>query len=69
MLIYLRRKEHNWMEKSEKYIFLGYSDVIKAYTFLDVKNNKLVISRDAIFDEKPTSKDKKIKNIAIISSN
>ena len=43
----------------------------KGYRLLDVKTNKLVVSRDVIFDEKTTFnwKDKKIKNIAIISSN
>ena len=58
-------------EKSKKCVFLGYSDVTKGYRLLDVKTNKLVVSRDVIFDEKITSnwEDKKIENIAIISSN
>ena len=58
-------------EKSHKCVFLGYSDVTKGYRFLDVKTNKLVVSRDVIFDEKTTWnwEDKKIENSAIISSN
>ena len=39
-------------EKSQKCVFLGNSDVTKGYRFLDVKTNKLVVSRDVIFDEK-----------------
>ena len=39
-------------EKSQKCVFLGYSDVTKVYRLLHVKTNKLVISRDVIFDEK-----------------
>ena len=58
-------------EKSKKCVFLGYSDVTKGYWLFDVKTNKLIISRDAIFDEKITWnwEDKKIENTAIISSN
>ena len=40
-------------EKSQrKCIFLGYSDMTKGYKFFDVKTNKLVVSRDVMFDEK-----------------
>ena len=58
-------------EKSQKCVFLGYSDVTKGYKLLDVKTNKLVVSRDVIFDEKTiwNWEDKKIENTAIISSN
>lgn len=58
-------------EESQKCIFLDYSDVTKVYRLLDVKTNKLVVSRDVIFDEKTTWnwEDKKIENTAIISSN
>ena len=57
-------------EKSQKYVFLGYSDVTKGYRLLDVKTNKLVVSRDVIFYEKTWNwEDKKIENTAIISSN
>ena len=43
----------------------------KGYRLLDVKTNKLVVSRDVIFDEKTTWnwEDKKIENTTIISSN
>ena len=39
-------------EKGQKCVFRGYSDVTKEYRLLDVKTNKLVVSRDVIFDEK-----------------
>ena len=57
--------------KSQKCILLGYSDMTKGYRLLDVNINKLVVSRDVIFNEKPTwnFEDKKIENTAIISSN
>ena len=41
-------------EKSQKCVFLGYSDVTKGYRLLYVKTNKFVVSRDVIFDEKTT---------------
>jgi len=40
------------VKKSQKCIFLDYSDVTKDYRLVDVKTNKLVVSRDVIFDEK-----------------
>ena len=39
-------------EKSQKCVFLGYSDVTKGYRLLDVKTKELVVSRDVIFYEK-----------------
>ena len=67
----LAQKRTKLHEKSQKCVFLGYSDVTKGYRLVDVKTNKLIISRDAIFDEKITWnwEDKKIENTAIISSN
>ena len=59
-------------KKSQKCVFLGYSDVTKGYRLPDVKTNKLVVSRDVIFDEKTTwnwEDKKKIENTAIISLN
>ena len=69
--MYLLRKEKKLDEKSQKCLFLSYSDVTKAYWLLDVKTNKLVVSRDVIFYGKTTRnwKDKNIVNTAIISSN
>ena len=53
MLMHLLRKEQNLMKKvKKKCIFLRYSDVTKGYKLFDFKTNKLVVSRDVIFDEK-----------------
>ncbi|KAH9723491.1 hypothetical protein KPL70_007130 [Citrus sinensis] len=38
-------------EKGEKYLFIGYSDESKGYWLLNPTTNKLVISRDVVFDE------------------
>ena len=48
----LAQKRTKLHEKSQKCVFLGYSDVTKGYRLVDVKTNKLVVSRDVIFDEK-----------------
>lgn len=39
-------------DKSEKCIFVGYSERSKAYKLYNPKTNKIVISRDVNFDEK-----------------
>uniref|UniRef100_A0A2N9G9X7 Uncharacterized protein n=1 Tax=Fagus sylvatica TaxID=28930 RepID=A0A2N9G9X7_FAGSY len=38
-------------KKGEKYIFIGYNDESKGFRLLNPKSNKLVVSRDVIFDE------------------
>ncbi|KAG6481465.1 hypothetical protein ZIOFF_058069 [Zingiber officinale] len=38
-------------EKSEKLVFIGYNNESKGYRLIDPKTNKLVISRDVIFNE------------------
>lgn len=38
-------------EKSENYIFVSYSKESKGYQFFSLKMNKLVLSRDIVFDE------------------
>ena len=38
-------------DKSEKCIFIGYSEYSKAYRFFNPVSHKVVVSRDAIFDE------------------
>ncbi|KAH9664737.1 Integrase catalytic domain-containing protein [Citrus sinensis] len=38
-------------EKGEKYLFIGYSDESNGYRLLNPTTNKLVISRDVVFDE------------------
>ena len=55
----------------KKCIFLRYSDVTKGYKLFDFKTNKLVVSRDVIFDEKTTWnwEDKKIENTTVLSLN
>jgi len=37
--------------KSEACVFIGYYDHSKAYKFYNPKSHKIIISRDAIFDE------------------
>lgn len=43
---------HKLDEVSEKCIFVGYSTQSKGYRLYNLKTNKLVISRDVLFDEK-----------------
>ena len=38
-------------EKGENLIFIGYSDESKGYRLFNLATNKLVVSRDVIFDE------------------
>ena len=38
-------------EKSEKFVFIGYDPKSKGYKFYNPSNGKIVISRDAEFDE------------------
>jgi hypothetical protein len=38
-------------KKSEKFIFVGYSDEMKGYRLYNLETKKLIIRRDAIFDE------------------
>ena len=38
-------------KKGEKLIFIGYSDESKGYRLFNPNTNKLVLSRDVIFDE------------------
>ena len=39
--------------KSRQCIFLGYHKGVKGFKLWDPKLNKVVISRDVVFDEKP----------------
>lgn len=39
-------------DKSKKMVFIGYESGTKGYRFFDPIANKLVVSRDVIFDEK-----------------
>jgi hypothetical protein len=47
-----KEKRYKLDEKSEKYIFVGYSSMSKGYRLYNLKNNKIIISRDILFDEK-----------------
>ena len=39
--------------KSQKLLFVGYSETQKAYRFFDRSTRKITVSRDAIFCESP----------------
>ena len=39
--------------KSRQCIFLGYQKWVKSFKLWDLKANKVVISRDVVFDKKP----------------
>jgi len=41
-------------EKARECMFIGYADGVKGYRLYDIKDRKIVISRDVIFDETPT---------------
>ena len=43
---------HKLDETSEKCIFMGYSSKSKGYRLFNLKKNKLIICRDALFNEK-----------------
>lgn len=47
----LKDQRQKFDSHSFEAIFLGYSEDTKAYRLLNVHNNKLIISRDVIFDE------------------
>eukprot|EP01018_Ginkgo_biloba_P029039 Gb_03181 [translate_table: standard] len=46
-----KRTKHKLDDKSSKCIFLGYSEVSKAYKVYELKSKKVHITRDVIFDE------------------
>ena len=37
--------------KANKLRFLGYSDTQKGYRLFDVRNNKVIVKKDVIFNE------------------
>jgi hypothetical protein len=45
-------KRYKLDETSEKCIFVGYSSMSKDYRLYNLKTNKVIISRDVLFDEK-----------------
>jgi len=46
-----REMRHKLEEKGEKCVFVGYSSKSKGYRLFSLKRNKVIISRDVIFDE------------------
>ena len=48
----VREERSNLDAKSRQCIFLGYQKGVKGFKLWDPKANKVVISRDVIFDEK-----------------
>jgi hypothetical protein len=47
-----KEKRYKLDETSEKYIFVGYSSMSKGYRLYNLETNKVIISRDVLFDEK-----------------
>jgi hypothetical protein len=47
-----KEKRYKLDETSEKCIFVGYSSMSKGYRLYNLKTNKVIISRDVLFDEK-----------------
>jgi hypothetical protein len=47
----LEAKRNKLDDCGEKYIFVGYSVTSKAYTVYNLVTNKVVVSRDVIFNE------------------
>ena len=47
-----KEKRHKLDESSEKSIFIGYSTMSKGYRLYNLKIQKVIASRDVIFDEK-----------------
>ena len=39
-------------ETSVRYIFLGYSSMSKGYKLYNLKTKKVIVNKDALFDEK-----------------
>lgn len=50
----LSQNRDKFDEKGEKLLFIGYSSESKGYRLLNPESNKLVVSRDVIFDEMDT---------------
>ena len=55
--------------KSEACIFVGYCEHSKAYKFYNSKTHKVVVSRDAIFDEGGVWSDKKCPKLFTYDGN
>jgi hypothetical protein len=43
---------HEFKDKGEKYVFVGYSFKSKSYKLFSLKRNKVIESRDVTFSEK-----------------
>lgn len=51
-----KKKRAKFDEKSSKMVFVGYDDRAKAYRCLNPTTGKVILSRDVIFHEQPSSK-------------
>jgi hypothetical protein len=47
-----KEMRHQIEDKCEKYVFIGYSTKSNGYTLFSLKRNKVIESRDVIFNEK-----------------
>lgn len=47
-----KQKRTKLEEISERCVFIGYSSMSKGYRLYNLKTNKVIISRDVVFDEK-----------------
>ena len=63
-----KEKRYKLDEVSEKCIFVGYSSQSKGYRLYSLKTNKIIISRDVLFDESATYNwdDEKVENGAVL---
>ncbi|XP_050890235.1 uncharacterized protein LOC127095607 [Lathyrus oleraceus] len=52
MLKFLKQKRTKLEETSERCVFIGYSSISKGYKIYNLKTNKVIISRDVVFNEK-----------------
>jgi hypothetical protein len=61
-----KEMRHKLKDKCEKYVFVGYSTKSKGYRIFSLKRNKVIESRDVIFNEKDNW-DWKNKNVESMS--
>jgi hypothetical protein len=52
MLRFQRKKRYKLKETCDKFIFLGYSFMLKGYKLYNLKTRKVLVSKDMLFGEK-----------------